>query len=99
MNKRARKTSSKRTAGRESISSKIDDASDAVGSLVRSIAMTIEERIALEDHIKNMSRDSESMLDRIEDVKRDKQRKVLVAYRKFLEQNLTAVDEKLKKIG
>ena len=87
------------TDERENISAKISKASDAVTDLVRSIVMTIEERIALEDQVKNISRDADYILDRIDDLKKEKQKKLLLAYREFLEENLSAVDYRIKKLG
>ncbi len=95
--KDAKKGSSKDE--RENISTRIGEASAAVGALVKSVVMTIEEKIALEDQVKSLSRDADYMLDRIDDVAREKQKKLLLAYRKFLEQNLSAVDYRIKKLG
>lgn len=58
--------------------------------------MTMESKIAIEDQIKNLSHETESMLFRIDDIARVHQRNILTAYKKFLEHNLDAVNERLK---
>lgn len=84
---------------RETITKKIQEATTAVTGLVRSIAMAVEERIALEDQVRNVTRDTEYILDRIDDLTRDQQKKMLMAYKKFLEQNLSAVEYRMKRLG
>lgn len=83
----------------DKISKDIEEASEAVTALIRSIAMTIEEKVALEDQVRNISREAEYMLDRIDDITKENQKKLLLAYKKLLEQNLDAVNYRLKKLG
>ena len=61
--------------------------------------MKAEEKIAVEDGINNLAKEVESMLDRIEMASTtENQRKLLIAYKKFLEYNIEAVNQRLKDI-
>ena len=80
----------------EKISLKTRQAAETVKSLIHSVPGAIEERIALDDHISNISREMEYMLDRIDGVTKAEQKKILLAYKKFLEQNLDSVNRRLK---
>lgn len=84
---------------REKFSTKITRASDAVGDLLKSIVVSIEDRIAVEDQVKSLTRDAGYFLDRIDVMKKEKQKQILQAYRKFLEENLAAVDYRIKELG
>ena len=83
---------------REKISTKINQASDTVGDLLKSIVVSIEDRIAVEDQVKSITRDADHFLDRVDMVKKEKQKQVLLAYRTFLEENLAAVNYRIKKL-
>jgi hypothetical protein len=62
--------------------------------------MNAEEKIAVEDGINNLANEVESMLDRIDMASTTaNQRKLLTAYKKFLEHNIEAVNRRLKEIG
>lgn len=86
---------SKSDQAHERLSVKVREAADVVRGLIRSVKMELEERIAIEDNINGISRQAELMLDRIESVSREKQREMLHAYKKFLERNLEAVNQRL----
>ena len=58
--------------------------------------MTTEEKAALEGQVKNISREAEYMLDRIDDTIKENHKKLLLEYNKFLEQNLAAVNYRLE---
>ncbi|MEO9319881.1 MAG: hypothetical protein ABI361_04335 [Nitrososphaera sp.] len=81
---------------REAIARKARAAADSVKDLIMSIGMNIENKIAIEDQINHLSHETESMLSRIDDVSRANQKKLLLAYKKFLEHNLAAVNHRLK---
>lgn len=89
---------SKREQAHERISAKAADAALAVLDLIRSIGVTIEQRIGLEDQVKNISKEADSMLDRIDGLTKANQKKVLLAYRNFLQRNIEAVDQRLKEM-
>lgn len=83
----------------EAIARKARAAADSVKDLIMSIGMNIENRIAIEDQINHLSRETESMLSRIDDVSKANQKKLLLAYKKFLEHNLDAVNHRLRESG
>jgi hypothetical protein len=60
--------------------------------------VTTEEKTALEDQVKNISCEAEYMRDRIDDTIKENHKKLLLEYNKFLEQNLAAVNYRLKKL-
>lgn len=92
------KTKSSNQEGHETISQKARDAAESVQKIITSIGMSMESKIAIEDQIKNLSHETESMLFRIDDLARAHQRNILSAYKKFLEHNLDAVNERLKEL-
>jgi hypothetical protein len=98
MTARKKDTDSDEKKDFEKISAKTRQAAETVKELIHSIPGAIEERIALDDHISNISRETEYMLDRIDDVAKAEQRKLLLAYKKFLEQNLDSVNRRLEKL-
>jgi hypothetical protein len=89
---------SRRDEARERISAKATDAATAVLDLIKSVGLTIEERIAFEDQIKNASRGADSILGKMDDVARANKKKLLVGYRQFLQRNIEAVDQRLKEM-
>jgi len=89
---------SKREQAHEKVSTKVKDAADAIRKLIRSVSIGVEERIAIQDQIDNISKETESMLDRIDSIAKRNQRKLLLAYKNFLEHNLEAVDQRLKEL-
>lgn len=82
----------------DKITAKIKEAADAVKALIHSVSLATEERIALEDIVNSISREAESMLDQADHVSRANQKKLLLAYRKFLEQNRAAVDQRIREL-
>lgn len=86
----------KRNKGLEEISEKARKAADAVNDLISSMTLAVEEKVALQHQIHNLSRESEYMIDRIDNISKASQKRVLLAYREFLQENLDAVDERLK---
>lgn len=69
--------------GLEEITEKAKDAADKVSHLVSSMTLAVEEKVALQNQIHNLARDSEYMIDRIDNISRAGQKKVLLAYRVF----------------
>ncbi|MGI0024211.1 MAG: hypothetical protein ACREA4_03570 [Nitrososphaera sp.] len=78
---------------------KVEEAADAVRDLIRSISMEIEDKIAIDDKVTNISKEAESMLGRIDTITKINQAKLLRAYKKFLERNLEAVNQRIKELG
>jgi hypothetical protein len=91
--------SSARKKAQDSISAKAGEAAASIIELIRSIGVSIEQRIGLEDQVNDISKEAESMLGQIEDLTKANQRKILIAYRNFLQRNLEAVDQRLKVLG
>lgn len=88
---------SKNTEDRERIWFNARNAADDIRRLIRSMKMNAEEKISVEDGINNLANEVESMLDRIDMASTTAdQRKLLTAYKKFLEHNIEAVNKRLK---
>lgn len=95
--KKSGRGASKNTEDRERIWFNARNAADDIRRLIRSMKMNAEEKIAVEDGINNLSNEVESMLDRIDMASTTAdQRKLLTAYKKFLEYNVEAVNKRLK---
>ncbi|MDQ3851326.1 MAG: hypothetical protein M3299_00660 [Thermoproteota archaeon] len=77
---------------------KADDAVHAIRELIRSMKMNTEQKITLDDGINNLANEVQSMLDRIDMASTTTdQKKLLAAYKKFLEHNIEVVKQRLKK--
>jgi hypothetical protein len=93
------RASIKNTEDRERIWLKTSEAADVIRGLIRSMKMNAEEKIAVEDGINNLTKELESMLDRIDMASTtENQRKLLIAHKKFLEHNIEAVNQRLKDV-
>ncbi len=89
---------SRRERAHEKVSIRVKEAADAIRELIRSVSVGVEERIAIQDQIDNISKETESMLDRIDSIAKRNQRKLLLAHKNFLERILEAVDQRLKEL-
>src|SRR5574341_363121 len=85
--------------GLEEIGQKARVAAEAVNDLISSMTLAVEEKVALQHQIHNLARESEYMVDRIDGISRASQKKILLAYKAFLHENLEAVDERLKQLN
>lgn len=90
--------SPRKRKGLEEISQEARAAADTVSHLISSMTLAVEEKVAIQDQIHNLARESEYMIDRIDNISRSGQKKILLAYRAFLQENLDAVDERLKEL-
>lgn len=90
--------SPRKKKGLEEISQEARAAADTVSHLISSMTLAVEEKVAIQDQIHNLARESEYMIDRIDNISRSGQKKILLAYRAFLQENLDAVDERLKEL-
>jgi hypothetical protein len=89
---------SKNIQDRERTWLKADDAAHAIKKLIRSTKINAEQKITLDDGINNLAKEVESMLDRIDMASTTTdQKKLLAAYKKFLEYNIEVVNQRLKK--
>jgi sulfur relay (sulfurtransferase) DsrF/TusC family protein len=68
---------------------KAGDAAHAIKELIRSMKMSSEQKITLDDGINNLVNELESTT--------SDQKKLLAAYKKFLEYNIEVVNRRLKK--
>lgn len=89
---------SKREQAHEKVSIRVKEAADDIRELIRSFNIGVEERIAIQDQIDNVSKETESLLDRIDSIAKKNQRKLLLAYKNFLAHNLQAVEQRLKEL-
>ena len=89
-------SSTGRSAGLEDLSQKAKVAAQTVNDLISSMAIAVEEKVSLQHQINNLARESQYMIDRIDGITKEHQKKVLQAYREFLALNLQAVDRRLK---
>jgi hypothetical protein len=80
------------------IATEVRHAADAIRDLVRSIPSTVEQKIAFEHQIDHLSREADYMLDEMDSIQKANRKKILLAYRKFLLQNIKGVDGKLKRL-
>jgi hypothetical protein len=83
----------------EKISLKAKSSAQAVKEEMRSVILAVEERIAVDDHVNNMSQEMEYLLDSIDSIPRDSQKKILLAFKNFLKENLQAVDSRLASLS
>jgi hypothetical protein len=91
---------SKKAEDRERVWLKTDDAAQSIRELIRSTKMNAEQKITLGDGINNLSKEVESMMDRIDMASATTdQKKLLAAYKKFLEHNIEVVNQRLKETG
>ena len=89
---------SRKAVGLEEISEKARIAARAVNDLISSMALAVEEEVSLQHQINSLTRESEFMIDSIDEIAKGNQKKVLMAYREFLKGTLQAVDKRLKSL-
>jgi hypothetical protein len=88
---------SKKTKDRERMWLKADDTAHTIRKLIRSMNMNTEQKITLDDGISNLAKEVESMMDRIDMASTTTyKKKLLAAYKKFLEYNIEVVNQRLK---
>jgi hypothetical protein len=88
---------SKKTEDRERTWLKTDDAAHAIKKIIRSTKMNVEQKITLDDGINNLAKEVQSMMDRIDMASTaTDQKKLLAAYKKFLEHNIEVVNKRLE---
>jgi hypothetical protein len=82
----------------EKITTEVRHAADAIRDLVRSIPSPGEQKMAFEHQIDHLSREADYMLNEMDSIQKANRKKILLAYRKFLLQNIKGVDGKLKRL-
>jgi hypothetical protein len=91
-------SSSKKEVGLEELSQRARVAATAVDDLISSMTMAVEEKVSIQHHINNISRETGYMIDRIDSITRSNQEKVLLAYKEFLIDTLDSVNRRLKEL-
>jgi hypothetical protein len=79
----------------QDISLRTIEAAETVRSLIHSISLSLEEKVAMEDQINDLSHGNNCLLDIISNTKKNYQEKLFLAYRAFLERNTDAVNERI----
>lgn len=70
-------------------------AANSLRTLVYSIAMSVEDKVVLEDMINKLSQEADTMLDIINDIPKNYQRDLLIGYKTLLESSIDAVNRRL----
>jgi len=70
-------------------------AANSLRTLVYSIAMSVEDKVVLEDMINKLSQEADAMLDIINDIPKKYRRDLLIGYKKLLQSSLDAVNRRL----
>ena len=84
-------------AARENLA-KAKDTAESIRQIIRSVGIEIEERIALQDQVDNIAKETESMLNRLDSIAKKNQHKLLLAYKAFLQRNMDEVTQRLKEL-
>jgi hypothetical protein len=67
-------------------------------NLVYSTAMSVEDKVVLEDMINKLSQESDTMLDIINEIPKNHQKELLLAYKTLLQNSMDAVNRRLKNL-
>jgi hypothetical protein len=70
-------------------------AANSLRTLVYSIAMSVEDKVVLEDMIKKLSQEADTILDIINDIPKRHQKELLLGYKILLESGINAVNRRL----
>jgi hypothetical protein len=74
------------------------EAAESTRSLIHSLGMSLEEKIAMEDQINYLSHENNCLIDIISNSKKDYQKKLFHSYRNFLERNINAVNQRISEL-
>jgi hypothetical protein len=70
-------------------------AANSLRTLVYTIAMSVDDKVVLEDMIDKISQEAETMLEVINDISKEHQKELLFGYRTLLQSCIDAVNRKL----
>jgi hypothetical protein len=70
-------------------------AANSLKTLVYTIAMSVDDKVVLEDMINKLSQGSDTMLDIINDISKGQQRELLRGYKTLLQSSIDAVNRRL----
>lgn len=87
---------SENTSTEKTSSGSIAISGESIVSLIDSIATDAEEKVLLEDNIKGIIREAETLDSYIHDMPANKRRKLLLAYSKILEEIRNNIENMLK---
>ena len=92
------KRMAKRTRENQEISLRTIESAESVRKLIHSLNLSLEEKVAMEDQINELSHKSNCLLDIISNSNRNYRQKLFLAYRNFLERNVDAVNERIDEL-
>jgi hypothetical protein len=67
-------------------------------SLINSITKDVEERVLLEDNVKGIIREAETLSSYLQEMSHDKRKKLLIAYSRILEEIKNNVDVMVREL-
>ena len=67
-------------------------------SLINSITKVVEERVLLEDNVKGIIREAETLSSCVQEMSHDKRKKLLIAYSRILEEIKNNVDVMVREL-
>jgi hypothetical protein len=70
-------------------------AASSLKTLVYTIAMSVDDKVVLEDMINKLSQETDTILDIINDISKGHQKELLLAYKTLLRSSIDAVDRRL----
>ena len=70
-------------------------AADSLKTLVYTIAMSVDDKVVLEDMINKFSQELDTMLEIINDISKGHQRELLCGYKTLLQSSIDAVNRRL----
>lgn len=70
-------------------------AANSLRTLVYSIAMSVEDKVVLEDMINKLSQEADTILDIINDIPKTHQKELLLGYKTLLQSGINAVNRRL----
>ena len=74
------------------------ESAESVRHLIHSLSLSLEEKVAMEDQINELSHKSDCLLDIISSSNRNYRQKLFLAYRDFLERNIDVVNERIEEL-
>lgn len=70
-------------------------AASSLKTLVYTIAMSVDDKVVMEDMINKLSQEADTILDIINDISKGHQKELLLAYKTLLNSSIDAVDRRL----
>jgi len=86
---------SKSNSPRKIIKGEEKVAASSLKTLVYTIAMSVDDKVVMEDMINKLSQEADTILDIINDISKGHQKELLLAYKTLLNSSIDAVDRRL----